>query len=752
MKLCGIPAASLPHTSVALATAGILLPFLGGLAGASASEWPLYSHDYNNSNFNADESAFTVQNARFLRRAWETFNDDTFVSEPTPTGFILEDALGLVFPAPVVGVIGSPIVRDGIIYYVDSLGTLFARDAASGMILDPEAHWTTTLVDPDFAAGDPPPSPELFYTAPIVTDDYVWLIGAVYGRVHLVERAGGAEVDFDPNTPEIDPLPLVPDRELSSVLGDPVIVETTDRLLLIASVNVIVNDALLQGHETGLSIAYDITNPTQPVEFWRRHTIDIDPETGFPYGTGVSVGSGLAVDFERGYIYGGTSQNTSYPYEGYPDPELAPAGYVDRGDSLYAIDYETGEYVWTNQFHIGDVFDLNDPVSTGPDRPDGPRDADLLAPPVLFTARVHGHWRDLVGDGSKGGLFRVADRDTGETVWERQISRPTGIGGIQAGAAVADGVVYVAGYEGIDDGFSDAQFGTSLDTGLYPNAFFATFSPAFWADVEDTADDGDPATGMRIKVYALDAASGRSLWRFPHGVDYVELRVGAAMRHVSVTRGLISVTTTSGQLFVLNAEDGGVLFVDQTPDLNEVFDLGLGKPHHASMNGGTVIANGRLYIAYGAQNDPSGGIFAYEINHRPVAADDQVDVQAGETVVIDALANDSDPDGDRLRFVRVAGHRVNTEDGMPDTIVRPFGTIVVVNPGDDPAQPDAAYLLLTPSEDFFGSRTFPYTVEDMAPNRVVNGVELDEPNPTHTPRRSSARIRVFSGSRIGATN
>ncbi len=743
MNSSRIPFARVRHTRVALATVAGVLPFVGGLAGASASDWPLYSHDFNNSNFNPDESEITARDARFLRRAWETFNDDTLVSEPTPTGFILEGALGLEFPGPVAGVVASPIVRDGTLYYVDALGTVFAREAASGSIVDPDTHWTTTLVDPDFASGDPPASPELFYTAPIVTEDHVWIIGSVYGRIHLVERIGGAEVDFDPSTPEVDPFRLAPDRELASVLGDPVIVETGDRVLLIVSVNVIVNDALLQGHETGLSIAYDVTNPAQPVEFWRRRTIDIDPDTGFPYGTGVSAGAGLAVDFERGYICGGTGQNTSVPYEGYPDPDLAPAGYVDRSDSLYAIDFETGEYVWTNQFHVGDVFDLNNPVSTGPGRPDGPRDADVLAPPVLFSARVHGRWRDLAGDGSKGGRFRAVDRDTGETVWERQISRPTGIGGIQAGAAVADGVVYVAGFEGIDDGFSDAQFGTSLDTGNYPNAFFATFSPAFWADVEDTADDGDPATGMRIKVYALDAASGRSRWHFRHGVDYVELFAGAALRHVSVTHDLVFVTTSSGQLFALSARNGRVLFHDQTPDLNEVFDLGLGKPHHASMNGGTVIANGMLYVPFGAQNNPSGGIYAYEINHRPMAVDDRIHVHRGETVVIDALANDSDSDGDRLRFVRVARRDVDLEDGAPDTIARPFGTIVVVNPGDDPSQPDAAYLEFTPSHRFHGSRRFEYTIEDMAPNRMVNGVELEEANPTHTPRRSSAKVRVF---------
>jgi outer membrane protein assembly factor BamB len=730
------------RAAVNLTAAGILLSIVGPTAPALADGPPRIVRNHDHARHGGGVPHHQQNGARNLRRAWETFNDDALVSEPTPTGFVLEDALGLVFPAPVVGVTGSPIVRDGTIYYVDQLGTVFARDAATGMALDPAVHWTTTLVDPDFAAGDPPAAPELFYTAPIVTDDYIWLVGAVFGRVHLVERIGGAEVDFFPDTPEIDPFVLAADRVFASVLGDPLIIHEAGQTLLIVNMNVIVNDALAQGHETGLTVAYDITEPTSPVEVWARPTIDIDPATGFPYGTGVSVTSSLVVDQDRGLIFGGTSQNTSYPYDGYPDPDLAPAGYIDRGDSLYAIDYATGEYVWTNQFHIGDVFDLNDPVGTGPNNPDGPRDADVLAPPVLFSARIQGHWRDLVGDGSKGGLFRVVDRDTGETVWERQISQPTGIGGIQGGAAFADGVVYVAGYEGIDDGFSDAQFGISFDTGLFPNAFFATFSPHFWADVEDTAPDNDPATGMRTKVYALNARNGHSRWHFPGGRDYVELLAGSSMRHVTVDRGLVYVATSSGQLFVLRARTGEILFSDQTPDLNDVLDLGLGKPHHASMNSGTVIADDMVFVAYGAQNNPSGGIVAYEVNHRPSAANDVVNVHGHGTVVIDALGNDVDPDGDRLQFVRVAGWPINTDDGQPDIVHRLFGTFVVYNPGDDSADPDAAYLTFTPSWWFHGSRRVGYTIADMAPNRVVNGVELDEPNPTHTPLRAHGRIRL----------
>jgi len=203
-------------------------------------------------------------------------------------------------------------------------------------------------------------------------------------------------------------------------------------------------------------------------------------------------------------------------------------------------------------------------------------------------------------------------RCTGQTVWDREIAKPTGLGAIQAGAAYANGVIYVAGFEGIDDGFADANF--NAPGSKYFNAFFATFSPQFWADVENTRDDGRVDTGMQIKLYALDAITGKSIWHFADGSDFVLLKAGATMRHVSIANQLIYLTTTSGELFILDSRSGQLLFHDQTMDLNRQFGLGLTSPNHAAMNAGTVIANGMVFVPYGGQNEPSGGIIAYRID------------------------------------------------------------------------------------------------------------------------------------------
>jgi hypothetical protein len=715
-------------------------------APSKTGEWRRYGYDLANTNNNPVEKSLSVTTAPYLRRAWQTFNDAQWVATPPPSGFVLENALGLKFSSSVVGIIASPIIHEQTIYYIDVLGTVFARDVKTGAITDPVRHWTTTLVDPDFDAAVTPIAPDLYYTALIVTDSHVWVRSSVYGRLHAVRRFGGGEVDFDPSTTAIDPYTVTPDEIFTSSLGDPVSVRTEkaqgSRELLITGQDVIVNDALVQGRQQGLLVALDITDPEHPRELWRLPTIDRNPVTGKPYGTGVSAGSGLAIDPKRHLVIGGTGQNTSFPYAGYPDPALAPPGYVDRGDSLFAVDYLTGQFVWHNQFHRGDVFDLNHPVSAGPNRPDGPRDADVLAPPVLFSVKMlHGHQQDLAGNGSKGGLFRVVDRDTGATVWERQISKPTGIGGIQAGAAVDDGAVYVAGFEGVEDDFSDCQF--DAPGSRFLNAFFATFSPTFWADAEDTRADGDPCTGMRIKVYALDAATGASRWGAGTGVDYVELRAGAALRHLSTANGLVFVTTSSGQLFVLSENDGHLVFTDQTPDLNALFGLGLGKPHHASMNGGALISQGMVYVPYGAQNDPSGGLIAYELNRAPISRDDRVVTLQNKEIIIAALSNDRDLNGDQLQFKAVAGVSIDTSDHSADRIILPEGTLTVVNPGDNLGAPNVAYVRFVPAEGFVGQVRVPYEVEDVAPVFITNNApQVNIINSTHRPRSDSAVIRI----------
>ena len=151
-----------------------------------------------------------------------------------------------------------------------------------------------------------------------------------------------------------------------------------------------------------------------------------------------------------------------------------------------------------------------------------------------------------------------------------------------------------------------------------------------------------------------------------------------------------------------------------------------------------------VYVPYGAQNNPSGGLIAYEINRKPYARRDLNLIYDKNPIIINALANDGDPNGDILQFIRIAGKDINLNDGSADVVSLKFGTVEVFNPGDDPTHPYAAYLKFTPNTKFQRLAKITYQIADMAPNRTVNGVELNEPEPTHTPRRAKAKIWLLN--------
>jgi len=105
-------------------------------------------------------------------------------------------------------------------------------------------------------------------------------------------------------------------------------------------------------------------------------------------------------------------------------------------------------------------------------------------------------------------------------------------------------------------------------------------------------------------------------------------------------------------------------------------------------------------------------------NRPPVAIDDVATVPPGGTVEIDPLANDSDPDGDRLRLVAV---------GRPDS-----GSVSVL---------DGRRLRYAPRTGFVGEDSFTYTVSDgrggTASATVRIGVAADNRAPTAPSLRTS---------------
>jgi len=378
---------------------------------------------------------------------WPTFGHDHANTRTTAgSGLTEEDAaaLEMAWSHDGAAVTSTPAVVDGVVYAGDWDGNLLAVDADTG-----EPVWSSPM-----EAGALSPSAA-------VTDDSVFLAGD-----------GGVVVAADRATGERRWATDIEDTPNARIWSSPVVV---DDLVIIGSASFQVFAAAappFRGSVVGLDAATG-------EERWRASVCD-DPCTG------VSVWSSAAVDEELGLAFIGTGQSYS-----------VPAGPMS--DSLVAIDYETGEIVWHQQYTAGDAWTL----ATG-----AGSDFDIGAAPNLFE--VDG--RALVGVGDKGGSYRVFDRATGEEEWVALLVAGTVLGGVEHTSAYDDGTIYVVGNTGV------------------------------------SATDRSIAVPTTATAFALDAASGDILWS-------TDLDTGG-FGGVSIAGDLMLFTTHEGSLRILATDDG----------------------------------------------------------------------------------------------------------------------------------------------------------------------------------------------------
>jgi polyvinyl alcohol dehydrogenase (cytochrome) len=267
----------------------------GGDSGDAGSEpaaaqetaaWRHAGYDLGNSRAAAGETAVGPDTAPDLSPRWEL--------------------------ADVLGVSGTPVVVDGILYVGDWTGHVRALDAGDGTEV-----W-------DHAFGDQP------VPGAVALDDERVFAASASGELRALDRASGDEqwtvrVDEDPS---------------AMVYGSPVHV---DGRVVVG----VASDQELTGEPPtfrGSVVAYDAVSGD---EVWRYRTSDAAAGEG----PGVGVWSSPAVDEEAGRLYIGTANNTAPPAS-------------SRSDSVIALDAGTGEQVWAVQLTAGDVATTGDVGAT----------------------------------------------------------------------------------------------------------------------------------------------------------------------------------------------------------------------------------------------------------------------------------------------------------------------------------------------------------------------------------------------------
>jgi polyvinyl alcohol dehydrogenase (cytochrome) len=266
----------------------------------TARGWRVYRRDLANTGTAATDRTITAANVHTLTKSWS------------------KDGL--------TGVSGTPAVVDGVAYFGDWNGTLWAVKAATG------AEVWHTPIPGGFIVG-----------APAVDGNGVFL-----GNGHTLYRVNR-------NTGAIVWQTSTNESPVAQINGSPVV---AGKLVLQTTAGI--QDAVPDPTNSfrGTIGAYDKTTGR---EVWRFYATPNDATAG----SGVGIWSTPAVDLGRGLLFVGTGNTSSEP--------TAPLA-----DALLALHLDTGELEWSRQFTARDVFPNGHPTG---------KDVDVGASPNLWRSR-----------------------------------------------------------------------------------------------------------------------------------------------------------------------------------------------------------------------------------------------------------------------------------------------------------------------------------------------------------------------------
>ena len=464
------------------------------------------------------------------------------------------------------GLVSTPLVVDGVLYFVGSMNRVRAVDAESGELIwgyDPKVVENSGN---DLRAG-------WEHNRGIgIWKDKVY-IATWDGRLNAIDRATGEEVwsvrTFDKS------LPLY-------ITGAPKIFKGK---VLIG------NGGTENGPARGYVTAYDAETGEQA---WRFHIVPGNPADGFEndamrmaadtwtgewwkFGGGGNAWHGFTYDAELDTLYIGTGNGA---------PWNQKIRSPDGGDNLFlcsivALDPDTGEYRWHYQTTSGETWDYNSNMDI-----------------VLADLDIDGRTVKALMHAPKNGFFYVIDRESGELIsaetysdinWATHVDLETGRPVEVPGARYEDGSERIspspAGAHSWHAMSFNPQTGLAYIPTLHLSALYSDLgvdkaswqSSVFEGDTTGVGWGWDEERQPSSTLQARDPVKNEVVWEIP--------QTGVANAGTMTTAGnLVLQGRVDGVLVAYNATTGDVVWT---------FDAGLG----ISAPPVTYAINGKQYVA-----------------------------------------------------------------------------------------------------------------------------------------------------------
>ena len=326
--------------------------------------WSVYKADVESSSYSPLKQVDT-KNVNLLEHAW------TFQPNDARAGSHFGNAEC------------NPIIIDGVLYATSARHRLYAIDAATGKKIwsyDPFDGGEGGGIYRGVAYWEDGEDKRILYTA----GDNLFAQDAKTGKLITTFGEGG-KVSMN--------IGLRGDPGAISVIPTSPGVVFEDLLIIGAEVSE------LFGAEPGYIRAYNVR--TGHLE-WTFHTIPHPGEPGYEtwpkdawkYAGGVNSWGGMSLDKDRSMVIVPLG-SPSYDFYG-----ADRKGANLYGNSIVALDANTGKYIWHFQTVHHDLWDY-----------------DLPAPPNLVTVERNGKRVDAVAQTTKTGFLFVLDRETGEPLF-----------------------------------------------------------------------------------------------------------------------------------------------------------------------------------------------------------------------------------------------------------------------------------------------------------------------------------------------
>lgn len=244
--------------------------------------------------------------------------------------------------------------------------------------------------------------------------------------------------------------------------------------------------------------------------------------------------------------------------QGSPAVAGGIAYFGTRGGTVYALDAESGDEVWT--FEAGEV----EYGSKG-----------IEAPLTIYDETLY--------VGSRNGILYALEAGTGEELWHYETDEEEQTE-IEGGVTIADGIVYFAGEEYIDNRRHSHLYALDAETGEEEWIIETNITMS----VTPTVADGTIFYGSRPYIRAADAESGELLWEYD---------TGGSIRGSPTVVGETVFVGADESVWALDVESG---------DLHWEFEM------NDFINSSPTVVDGTVYFGSGGVNSHDTNVYAVD--------------------------------------------------------------------------------------------------------------------------------------------